>query len=154
MVKRRGQLVRAAARPLIHADYVHPGGHTLFRDAKHVLRIARAFQPMNENQRERFLPFRLPMAMAEHLDSRLNFDQAFFGFGQREASGQQKACNCLNVAAAKESPWTKFADLKLPPRRCARRHLVILTGLPSAGRYMLPDAFDSHVGRTLLSDAF
>src|SRR2546429_5016839 len=66
IVKRRSKRFGAAAIPLVQPHDMKAAVKRFLGDASHVIRIARAFQPMHQNENRRFLCLsRLPMAMPE-----------------------------------------------------------------------------------------
>jgi len=42
----------------------HPRRQPIPRDSQHVLRLARSFQPVHDDQRQRTAPLRLPVTVA------------------------------------------------------------------------------------------
>ena len=53
----------------------------------------------------------LPVTMAEHVDTGLNFNEPLFGFLEHNSSRQKKTRDGLNVPATQEFSWLK---LRLP----------------------------------------
>ncbi len=104
MIERGSERIGAAAIALVHADHIHAGGQSLLRDAQHVFRFAGALQTMHDDDGQRILPVRLPMALAQHADAGLDFDQAFLVRRQREMATEQEAANGLQMPAAQKSP--------------------------------------------------
>ena len=74
MIENGGERVRASTIALVVADYVHSGGERLLRDAEHVLRLARAFESVHDDDGQRAGAIRLPVTMAEDLDGGRHFD--------------------------------------------------------------------------------
>jgi hypothetical protein len=108
MIKRWRQPVCATAGALIHADDIHSRSHSLLGYPQHVFGIARALEPVYENDGQCGPSISLPMTVAKHLDSGFNLDQSLFRRGERKLAWQQKAGDGLNVAATKETPGPKF----------------------------------------------
>lgn len=50
------------------------------------------------------------MAMAENLDSRSNFNQAFLRRGQIKSASEQERCNRLTMCAAQPASWFKIHE--------------------------------------------
>ncbi len=73
---------------------------------------------MHGDDGEGRLPLRLPVAVAEHRDSRLNFDQTFFGLSEGKFSWKKKAGDGLNVSATKEAPRPELMFLDAGSRGC------------------------------------
>ena len=69
MVERGRERVGAATSALVVADDVHPRSQRLLRDAAHILRIARAFESMHNDNGQRPGTIRLPVVVAEHPDA-------------------------------------------------------------------------------------
>lgn len=63
---------------------------------------------MHQNDRKRVPSRGLPMAVTQHLNTGLNFNQPLFWLAQVEPARQEKARDCLDMPAAKKSPGTKF----------------------------------------------
>ena len=68
-----------------------PSGGPFMRDTGHVLRIAGALQPVNDDDGEGILSVALPMAVAEDSDAGFHFDTTGFWRGNIEATAQKKA---------------------------------------------------------------
>jgi hypothetical protein len=114
MIERRRKSVRIAAIALIHAHYVHAGSQALRRNAQHVLRVTRSLQPVDQNDRERMVPLRLPMAMAQNPYPGLNFDEALLWRSQLKTPVKEKAGQRLNVSATHVPPCNEISGLRIP----------------------------------------
>jgi hypothetical protein len=107
-------MIGASARALVHAHNVHPSSQAFFGNAQHVIRFRGTFQPVDYDYRERRTTIGLPMTVAKHVNARLDFDQPFLGFRQRNSSRQKKTGYGLHVSAAEEFSRAKVS---LPPER-------------------------------------
>ena len=68
VIKRWSQRLRPTAIPLVQSHHMKPALKSLFRDAKHIIRIARALQPMhNRNHRRVFSLSLLPVTRRKQL---------------------------------------------------------------------------------------
>ncbi len=103
VVERGAEPFGAAAVAHVHADDVHPRGPGFVRRPNDVLRFARAFESVDEDDREGLLALRLPVAAAQHFDVRLDAEQARLGCGQQVAARQQPARDRLRVGAAQQA---------------------------------------------------
>lgn len=77
---------------------------------------------MDDQNGKRVSPFRLPMAVAQNLDSRFYFDQALFRRRHRDTPGKKEAGQGLYVPAAQTAP--RDESLGLPSA-----HQLILNGM-------------------------
>src|SRR5580700_565446 len=123
VIQSRRQRVRAAAIALVHAHHVHARGHTLRRNAQHVLGFTRTLEAVHNNHRQRVFPVCLPMAVAQYLNARFNFDQALFGWGDAEAPWEKETSQRLAMSAAQSASWHKLLRYRL-----RSSHTLILNG--------------------------
>ena len=91
VIEHRSERVRAATVALVVADHIHPRGQRLLGDAEHVLRIARPFEPVHNNDGQRVRSIRLPVAVAKHLDAGRDFDQPLLRRRQMKTSRDQES---------------------------------------------------------------
>ncbi len=80
VVERRGQVLRASAVSLVQADHIHPRPPGLGGDPTHVVGLARAFQPMQQQDRWALLSLSLPVAVPEHPAVWRHREQPGFGW--------------------------------------------------------------------------
>ena len=76
-------MLGAAAVALIEPHHVEAGGKRLVGEAAHVVRLARAFETVQRQQRRRGLTVRLPVAVRQH--ARVGGDVEIPGFGGGQA---------------------------------------------------------------------
>ena len=100
--------IGAAAVALIHTHNVQARGHALAGNSHHVRRIAGTFQTVDDDDGERVLAVRLPVAMAQDPYSGLHFDHACFGCGQDDAPLQEEIGDGLAMAALEAASWLEL----------------------------------------------
>ena len=103
MIKRGRKMVGATAGALIHEHHVHSRRQPFFSDSKHVFRFRRSLKPVNNDHGECTFAVRLPVTMAKHVNTRLNFNESLVGFQQRNAPRKQETGQRLDVPARKET---------------------------------------------------
>lgn len=123
MIERGRQRVRPATIALVHADDVHTRGHAFRGDAQHVGRFARTLEAVHNNHGESIFAVWLPVAMAQHFDAGLDFDQTPFAGRRRNSLPQKKIGHGLNMSATQNPPRHKFST-----RSLRKPHPLILNG--------------------------
>src|SRR5437016_9406103 len=71
MIKCRRQMLSPAAAPHIEAQNIEPGAKRFLRRAEHIMRLGRAFEAVNDDDRWAGLFARLPMTVSDEADLRL-----------------------------------------------------------------------------------
>lgn len=114
MIKRRGKSIRATAIALIHANHIHARRQALRRNRPHVLRVAGAFESVDDDDGQRILTRRPPVTVAQNPDAGLDIDASFFGWRNSKTPWQKETCQSLDVAAAQMTPRNKSIELRIP----------------------------------------
>ena len=116
MVENRRYAVCAPAIALIHSNHIHARGNAFGGNARHVLRISRTFEAVNNNDGERSLTVCLPMAMAHCLHTGLDLHQTLFAGRELNAAVDEEAGDGLGVSAAQPTAGHKLVLLQLSLR--------------------------------------
>ena len=95
-----------------------PERQALGGNPQHVAGIARAFEAVDDDDRQRVLPLALPVAMGQNLDARLDFDQARLGRWQSDAAREEEAGQGLPVSAAQAAPRQESRRFRLHSLHC------------------------------------
>src|SRR4051794_29482663 len=108
VIQARCFTVLPSAIALVHADHVHPQSHALVRDPHHVLRVARTFEPVHDDDRQCISSHTLPMAVTQDLDSGLHLDPSLFRSGQLDSPSQEKTRQRLDVPSSHPTAGGKY----------------------------------------------
>ena len=103
MVKRRREVLGAAAIALVQAHGVPPGQESALREALHVSGLARTLQAVDQDERGAFPGLPLPVAFAENSRAGLDFEFARHARGQaRESPPPVRGRHRLRVRIAQQ----------------------------------------------------
>jgi len=109
MVERGSQIFRPAAIPLVQPHHVKACDPRLFRRPEHIIRLARAFQAVEQHDRRMLARPLLPVAIAPHFCSRLHFEEAQLAFAEaREFSRPEDGCNRHQVRISEQRKRLKI----------------------------------------------
>jgi len=118
VVDGRGESIGASAGAHVHADDVESGGQRARGIADDVFGIRRAFEAMDQNDRQPLATNlrRLPMTVAQHLTGTVagyrivDFDQQRFGFRQGDFAWQEISGQRLQMAVAHPAPGNEVSN--------------------------------------------
>ncbi len=97
MIEHGGECVRATAIALVVTDNVHARRQRLLRNPERILRFARTLEPVHDDDGQGVGSVRLPVTMAQHLNTRRDLDEPLLRHGQIEPARQQKAGDGLHM---------------------------------------------------------
>src|SRR6185295_5443621 len=120
VIERGRQVLGPATVSIVHPHHAQTGCQSLFRGAKHVPRIRRAFHPVNQNKRRLRSRIILPRAMSQHSHTRRRVEEArlaagvdYFETPPNEISRESLRVSVLQSGVRNEGVLLKMLDYVL-----------------------------------------